>query len=327
SGPGLQLHDHRLAGPQHAVAIGKRGLKANGAGGAIDLVVDGGQLAFTKQDAADPVVDSDRGRAAYGPPLRQQRLRQREYHLDGLDLSNAEQPLRVAGAYIVAGIDATEADPTAHRRDDTRVGQLDLDRSHGRLAGGSHRFQLRYQRFLSIVFLARDCVLSHQLGVAFEIKSRRFQLGLDPRQLRLRLLERGLNGAVIDARQQIALGHLLTFLEQHLGEYPVDLRVQCHAVDGAHVADGVNQVWDIALLDDGHRHGYRCRLRRHGAHGVLLAPEPNRAAHADEQKSGNQSENAEGRKAFHANEQIQFMRSPQARARPVHTVAGAALER
>ena len=69
-----------------------------------------------------------------------------------------------------------------------------------------------------------DGVILAQALEALEIERAALELRLAPFELRARLLQRGGNRAIVDAREQISALDLLTFANRELDQLAVDLR-------------------------------------------------------------------------------------------------------
>ena len=92
-----------------------------------------------------------------------------------------------------------------------------------------------------------------------QVRARGIQRGAIADHCGLCAAQVGADRAVIDAGQQLALAHLLAFLEQHLGEYPIDLRPQYGALQRLHRAHAAAPMRHIALLDAAGHHRHRRR--------------------------------------------------------------------
>ncbi len=202
-----------------------------------------------------------------------------------MDLVDHDDGIVVVGLQDVAVLDEQVARAAIDRRADRRVAELEpsvvdvglrgLERRAGvldrRLVGLDRRFHGRHVRVELVVLLARDQLLGHQLaiapllhprvrelgGVALDGGLRLANLGLALVQRRLGLAQRGLEGTGIDDEEQIALLDVLSFLETHLDELSVDLRLDAHRGVGLRVTDGRELDRDGLLDDvpqsDGHR--------------------------------------------------------------------------
>ena len=280
---GLDFHRDQLTGPQRLRTIGKLGLGPQRARGGADLVVDQAQLAFSEQAAALFMVTEvgvDRRRLGRGEQLlqgRQLALRQGELDGNRVHLGDAEQALGIADAQEVALVDIANPHATGHRRADLRIGQLHLCRRDRSLIALHRGFQLVIQRLLLVDSLLGHAVIGAQQAVAFQVHLGHMQLRLALPQLRLGLFQAGANGAVIDHRHQLAGLYPLTFLDQQLGQHPVDLRAYHHAMQRQHIANATDKTRHILLrhLHHMHRHTQRAggfrraggRPETHGNHG------------------------------------------------------------
>ena len=129
--PHIDQHAHvdELIGKQPAVIVRELRLQAHGAGGGVDLVVDGQQHAGAEQVLLVLVAVQrlDRDALAGLHALHHDRqvvLRQRKDDGDRLLLRDHDQAVGVAGAHDVALVDLAQAETPADRRRHARVGEL-----------------------------------------------------------------------------------------------------------------------------------------------------------------------------------------------------------
>jgi hypothetical protein len=83
-----------------------------------------------------------------------------------------------------------------------------------------------------------------------------------PGHVGFHLADRGLQGPLIDGKEQVALGHLLAFLEVHLDDLTSDLCLEPHRRVGLNVADRDHLEWHRPPLRRGHSNRHRRRRRR-----------------------------------------------------------------
>jgi len=115
----------------------------------------------------------------------------------------------------------------------------------------------------------------------------------------LRLQQRGLDAAVVDASQQVAALDELTFAKQHFGEDAADLRTQSHAVQRLHGADAGHVVLHVAALDLRHRDWYGLGAWRLSGLGSGGQYAPQHQAQDRQGREGDQGKASRGRKGCH----------------------------
>ena len=98
--------------------------------------------------------------------------------------------------------------------------------------------------------------------VALEHGPRLLDLAAIARERRLRLGQRGLVHARIDREEQVALLHVLTFLDVNPHELAAHLRPDGHDRVRLDRSDGLHEQRDRLLLDGRHRHRNRRAARR-----------------------------------------------------------------
>src|ERR1700733_6000862 len=129
---------HELVGKEDVVAVVKLGAEVDGAGGGVDLVVDGDQLAGGQLGGLVTIVGFDGEVRSFTHLLQhvgEVILGEGEDYGDGLDLGNDGEHGAAAGLDQVAGIDEAEANASGEGRDDVAVGQLHLVKVEGALIG------------------------------------------------------------------------------------------------------------------------------------------------------------------------------------------------
>ena len=117
--------------------------------------------------------------------------------------------------------------------------------------------------------LARGEAALREVGGALEVALGVLELRLVLRLLRLRLVERGLERARVDLRQQVARLHVLALGERDLHQLPVDARADRHGVVGLDRADAVEPDRHVLPLGGRHRHRHPLAAARRLA--LLLA--------------------------------------------------------
>src|SRR5262249_48669541 len=106
-----------------------------------------------------------------------------------------------------------------------------------RLIAANLRLQLSHDGPLRISLLLRGEVARHEIGVALQVEFRVGEIGLVLHLFGDRLVERGLKGARIDLRHEIARLDVLTFGESYLYQLAIDLRPDRHSVERLHGAE------------------------------------------------------------------------------------------
>ncbi len=218
-------------------------------------------------------------------------LGQGELDGDRVDLRHAEQALRVAGAYQVARVDVANAHPASHRRADSGIRQLHLGVGDGCLVAFDGGLQLVDQCLLLVELLPGHAVIAAEQAVAPQVHCRHLDLRLALAEQGARLVELGLYGAVVEGGEQVALLDPLAFLDQNLGQYPLDLRAHLDAVQRQHRTDGAG-VAGYVPLDDGY-HPHRDGRLRAGGGGRLALGVPSSRCYQDEQYQGGKQGRAE----------------------------------
>ena len=189
--------------------------------------------------------------------FRQSLLGQGEDERDGVKLRDDHDPRGVARVHDVALVHEADAGAAIQRRGDGGVGELHA----GVIDGGRVVFhlgrELRGLRLLVIELLRGDHLLLRQILVALQVALGVFILHLILALLRERLVERGLEGRGIDLHEQIALLHLLAFLEADLFHLAIDAGADGHGIERLHRAEAIEVNGHILLRDlaRDHRHG------------------------------------------------------------------------
>ena len=154
-------------------------------------------------------------------------------------------------------IDQPQPDAPVDRCGDHGVVEVGLGVVDRRIVRLHLGFELRDRRRLLIRLLLRSSVALSQFPVALQIDPGVGERRLVLRLLRHRLVVLGLVDGGIDARQHVALVHLLTLGEVDADQPPVHLRPHGHRIERLNVADAFTVDRDGLLPDglDGHRDG------------------------------------------------------------------------
>ena len=252
-----KAHVDELARPELQLAVGEVSLDADGARRLVDLVVDDLERALVEHGLAVGLqrLDCERALGARLVDLRQLLLRQREQHRYRAHLGD-DDDAGVGSAHEVADVDEAHAGAAVDRRDDGGVADHGARVVDRRVVGLHLRLQLRHQRALGVDRLGRDDV-GRELLVALEVAPGVGELRVVERLLGDRLVELGLVGHGIDARQHVALLDVLALLELHRQDLTVDLRAHRHGIARLRGADALQPDRDVLDLrlgcDDRHR--------------------------------------------------------------------------
>ncbi len=309
-------HQHRLMqrideqadidefiGKQDFVVVGESRPQGDGAGARGHLIVEGIERAGRKRLAAVAVVGSHRQLHARCPEpldhfleivLGDRELDRRR--LDGRDDGYARG--RRAGD-VVADVDQTQADPSGDRRGDAGIAEVEPGGVDRRLVELHRPLVLLDDVGLVFGLLARDGIQRDELLEAHEVHLRLVEQALIALQRADGLVERRLERARIDLRQQLAFLHVLAFLKGHVDEIAADGLVGHHGDrgrghDGAQLVQHHRHVAQRRLgdLDDLRRRGSRWRLL-----GEFL-PEDD-AGHSQHERSHDPAQATETRVADH----------------------------
>ena len=192
--------------------------------------------------------------------LRELILRQGEDDGDGMDLGDDDEAGRVRGMDDVAGVDEAQTDDTIDGRINFGVAEVDACGFDGGLISFDGAGGLTLVGDLKLLGLLGDDAGLIERGVALGLGLRVLEVGLVLGERADGLIERGLVGAGIDLKKELALPDGLAFLEVHLQELAVNARVQCDGVVGGDSAERGEEDRNSLLLD-------RSRLHRRGAVG------------------------------------------------------------
>ena len=277
---GRHPHAGEHAGREHAVRIVEQGADANGAGRAVDHVVDEIHAAFVLEVGLVDELERDRNAGAaagdvaavLGEPLVTQigGLVEGELEMDRVGRHDGCQQCGGGDRsprHHIAWRYAAVADAAVHRRAQFGELEIELGLAQRRLgaADGGLRIAERLRALLKGLF--GDGLCRHQRLAALEIGFGIGKIGLRRRQIGARLGDRVLERPLVDGEQQIAFLDHLPVLEMHAVEIAGDARAYLHRIDGDEAADIFVEIGDGAL--DGRCDGHRRRRRRRGA--LLLA--------------------------------------------------------
>ena len=177
--------------------------------------------------------------------------------LDPASRSKFTSPTNV-GMYLWATVSARHlglisADAARDRRGDAAIGEVELGGIDRRLVELHRAFVLQDDIGLVFGLLTGDGIQCDELLEAREVHLRLVKKTLVALQRADGLIERCLEGAGVDLRQQLVLLHVLAFLERHLDQIAADSLVR-HDGDRGRRRDGAQLVQD-------HRHVAQRRLR------------------------------------------------------------------
>ena len=185
-------------------------------------------------------------------------LRQREHDGDGVELGDDHESPGVRGVDDVPLVHLAHPHPPGDGRGDVRVVELRPGIFDGGLIGLHGGHHLIRQEPLGVVTLLIEDPLVDQVLVTLEDESRVGELGVVLRLFRDGLVQRGLERARVDLREQLPFLHVLALGERHLVELSVDAGLHRHGVVSLHGSQPVQVNRDIFLLDlpgdDGHGH-------------------------------------------------------------------------
>src|SRR5881227_1436292 len=128
-----KVHVHKLIGEESVVRIVKDGLQLVGAGGGIDLIVDGKKLAggdFLGVVAIEGVDVELNTSAELGIDLGKVVLGQAEEHSDGLELGDKNEAIRVGGVNDISRIDKAKTYAAADGSGNSAIGELQFGVVH-----------------------------------------------------------------------------------------------------------------------------------------------------------------------------------------------------
>ena len=257
-----QPHIHELVGKQRIVFIVELRLQPQGAGGDVDLIVQRGQHALGQHFLLVAVPGFHRQQPARGmrrADIGELDLGHGEENGNGLGLGDGDDAVRIAAGDQIAGIDLAQAQPPADRRDDLRVGKLQLGIIHLGTVRHQRAAQLVYQRFLRVELLAGDGILLEQPAIDCQLAFRVLQLRQVLLQRSFRLGQAHAEGFRVDLGQHLARLDPFAFLEQHALQQPIDPAAHHHRIQRGHRADGLHL--DRQILGNCRNHADRNRRR------------------------------------------------------------------
>ena len=159
-------------GEERSVLVVERGAGFYGAGGRVDLIVEGEQQACGEvfESGAVKGVDSEfRVFAETSLNLAEIVLRNGEDCGDGLDLRDDDEREIAGGLNDVARIDEAQANPAGDRRDDVAVVDLDLIEAHHALVEFDCPLLLEDEFFLIVEGLLGNGVAVPGVVIALEV--------------------------------------------------------------------------------------------------------------------------------------------------------------
>jgi hypothetical protein len=276
---GLLVHFHQhpcrdeFTGPEQLMRVREGGFDADRAAGLVDLVVKQRHRAGVEHGAVIARQGHDAGGATRQRlgHLRHRILRQREHHRNRLNLRHHHDATGVAGMHDVARIHLANAGAAVDGRGDGRVAQLRARVLDGRVIGFELRLGLRDGGALRVHGLLARQILWCEQQVAIHVALRIAQLRLILRALRQRLIERGLERARVDLRQQLALLQRLPFRKRHRIQLPIHPCSDLDRVVRLHRAQAIEVPRDITADRTGGIDGDR---RRRGMGIGSLRPAP-----------------------------------------------------
>src|SRR6185312_17343351 len=254
-------HAREQAGREHAIGIVEYRAAANGAGRAVDDVVDEVHPArmieillvdqLERNGNAGSVAARDVV-AIPGQALVAQigRLVERELEPDRIGGYDGREQRGIAASaarHEVAGRDA----PVAYTAGDgrTQLGEfhIQLGLADRRLVGadGSQRITVGLRALLES--LVGDGLVAHELLAAVEVGFRECDVGFRLFQIRARLIDRVLERPLVDGEQEIALPDDLPILEIDAGEIARHARADFDGIDRDEAADIFVVIDDRAL--------------------------------------------------------------------------------
>ena len=220
-------HAREHARREHAVRIFEHGAAANGAGRAVDHVVDEVHAALVIEVILVDELEGNRHAgiaagdilsAVPGEPLVAQirRLIEGELEMDRIDRDDSgEQRCVAAGAtgHKIAGRNAPVADAAIHRRAQFGEFQIEFGLTHGRLVVAHRGLGVAEGLRALLEGLVGDGLVTHQLLAARIVGLGEGHIGLRLHEIGARLIERVLEGPLVDGEQQVALLDDLPVLE------------------------------------------------------------------------------------------------------------------
>ena len=254
------MHVHVRARHHHAVGVRHLDARADGAGGAVDGVVDEDHLAVARPFAARE--RSRGGRVAvllHAAQRGEVALHRLELHPQRIELADGDQ--EVLARDVGAGVDVRRAGAARHRTGDAREREVEVrlvQRGALGVEGGLRGAQVRQHLVERLLrdggHLHQRAVACHHVAVVAEV---RFHHG----DVRLRLLHRHLVGTRVDGIEELPLRDLLAVLEA--------LRIDPAAGAREHLdgADAHGEARVVAVhrhVADGGLHGAHRRGRHSG---------------------------------------------------------------
>jgi hypothetical protein len=253
-----QAHVHELIREENIVGIVENRLEPIGAGGGIDLIVDGEQFARGNLFGIVAVKGFDgklNSGTQLGIDLGKLVLRQAEEHGDRLKLSDEHQAIDVGGVHNIAGVNQTEADTTADGRSDVGKGELQFGVVNLALVRGDRAIKLANQCRLRVELLLRDDAFLEEELEALKIDLGILALRLILGELALGLFELDLKGPRVNLDEKIPLLNVLTFLKRHVDDLTVHAAANGYRVICVDVSQSVEVNGKIAMMRRGNDDG------------------------------------------------------------------------
>src|SRR5882762_7313963 len=251
SGVYKKMSVDELVGKETAVFVVEDRFELVGAGGDIDLIIDGEELA-AGNFVGVVAIESFDGQvgipfAKFIENLRKLILWKSEDHGDGLNFGNDQEPVAVGSVDDVAGIDEAETDTSGNGSGDAGVGQLKLCVIDLRLIGLDRSVELADGGALRIELLFWDNAFLIQQLETFQIHLGVFALSDIFGQLALGLFELHLKRTRIDFGKEIANFYKLAFFKGDVDELAINPAADGDGVERSNSAKAVEVNGKIAF--------------------------------------------------------------------------------
>ncbi len=255
---------NKFSRPQFQILVRESGLQLHRAGRLIDLVVDHCERSLADRGGITAIEcrhREDRSSRRLRSAISANPAPARENDRDRFELRNHNDSARIRGVDNVADIDQPKSRAPIDRRLDLGVIKLGLRALDRGLIGLHGRGELPGLSFRRVEVLSIDHLFLQQVGIARERRLRVCELGLVLSFFANCLIKRFLKWARIDLSQQVAGFDVLTFLEEHLLQFPINARVDGHRVERLHRSEPLEINRHILLLDlaGDHRDRAACR--------------------------------------------------------------------
>ncbi len=222
----------------------------------VDLVVDELEPARPEQGRAVAAegLDLEPASLHLGRDPRQVVLRKREEDGDGIELGDHHDPAGVAGADQVAGVDEAHAGDAVDRRDDPGVVEVEARALDGRAIHGDGSLQLADRRRRVVEGRSGVELPVPEDLVPGLVQARVLELRRVAGQRPLRLVELDLERPGVDLGEELALLDGVPFLEVHVIEPAVDLRLDRDGLEGRGRSKPLEPGRDVAPGHGGRGH-------------------------------------------------------------------------